>query len=148
MAGHIQPFSAELEARLSSTATGELLALPELAELESPAAAYCLAKRANHLRVAAASMTWAERGARVNSISPGVIATPMGNAELDGPNGDGMRAQIELSAAGRIGTPEDIAAAVEFLVGPSSTFITGTDLLVDGGSVPSIRKLVADMGGL
>jgi NAD(P)-dependent dehydrogenase (short-subunit alcohol dehydrogenase family) len=148
MAGHIQSFTPELEERLTSTPTAELLSLPELAELDSPAGAYCLAKRSNHLRVQAASMSWAARGARVNSISPGVIATPMGNAELNGPMGEGMRAQIELSAAGRIGTPEDIAAAAEFLASPRSSFITGTDLLVDGGSVPAVRRMVAELGGL
>jgi NAD(P)-dependent dehydrogenase (short-subunit alcohol dehydrogenase family) len=148
MAGHVQDFPADLEARLRTTPSAELLSIPELAELETPAGAYCLAKRGNHLRVEAAAKRWAERGARVNSISPGVIATPMGNAELHGPMGDGMRSQIELSAAGRMGTPEDIAAAVEFLVSPAASFITGTDLLVDGGSVPSIRALVAEMGGL
>jgi len=72
----------------------------------------------------------------------------MGNAELNGPMGEGMRAQIELSAAGRIGTPEDIASAAEFLASPRSSFITGTDLLVDGGSVPAVRKMVAELGGL
>ena len=148
MAGHVQSFTPELEERLTSTPTAELLSLPELAELDSPAGAYCLAKRSNHLRVQAASMSWAARGARVNSISPGVIATPMGNAELNGPMGEGMRAQIELSAAGRIGTPEDIASAAEFLASPRSSFITGTDLLVDGGSVPAVRKMVAELGGL
>jgi hypothetical protein len=70
----------------------------------------------------------------------------MGNAELEGANGEGMRAQIAMSAAKRIGTPDDIAGAVEFLVGPSAAFITGTDLLVDGGSVPVVRSMIAEMG--
>ena len=102
--------------------------------------AYGLAKRANQVRVWSACMAWGARGARINSISPGIIATPMGNEELAGPSGEMMQAMIDNSAARRLGTAEDIAAAVEFLVGPNSSFITGTDLLVDGGEVPFIRS--------
>jgi NAD(P)-dependent dehydrogenase (short-subunit alcohol dehydrogenase family) len=58
----------------------------------------------------------------------------MSAAELQGPNGDTVRKILASSATGRTGTPHDIAAAVEFLTGPNSTFITGTDLLVDGGA--------------
>jgi NAD(P)-dependent dehydrogenase (short-subunit alcohol dehydrogenase family) len=63
----------------------------------------------------------------------------MGRAELAGPFGDVMRAMIERSGTGRIGTPDDVAAAVEFLVSPAASFITGTDLLVDGGVVAAMR---------
>jgi NAD(P)-dependent dehydrogenase (short-subunit alcohol dehydrogenase family) len=58
--------------------------------------------------------------------------------ELDGPNGEFMRAMVSGSPTGRLGTPHDIASAVEFLVGPQSSFITGTDLLVDGGVVAAV----------
>ena len=85
-----------------------------------------------------------ERGARVNSISPGVISTPMGEAELDGPHGDIMRAMIAGSGSGRVGTADDIAAAVEFLLGPNADFITGTDLLVDGGVIASLFAAVPE----
>jgi meso-butanediol dehydrogenase/(S,S)-butanediol dehydrogenase/diacetyl reductase len=78
------------------------------------------------------------RGARVNSISPGVVATEMGAAELDGPNGNVMRAMVAGSGLGRVGTAEDVAAAVSFLLSRDAAFITGTDLLVDGGVVASI----------
>jgi NAD(P)-dependent dehydrogenase (short-subunit alcohol dehydrogenase family) len=53
-------------------------------------------------------------------------------------NGEFMRAMVAGSATGRMGTPHDIAAAVEFLVGPHASFISGTDLLVDGGVIASI----------
>ena len=96
------------------------------------------AKRGNQLRVRAAAPAWGARGARVNSLSPGVIATPMGEAELSGPTGEIMRQMIAGSPTGRIGTPHDIAAAVAFLVGPDAGFITGTDLLVDGGVVAAM----------
>jgi NAD(P)-dependent dehydrogenase (short-subunit alcohol dehydrogenase family) len=140
MAGNFFPQNLDLERRLASTPTSELLALPELAGQAVPdsGTAYGLAKRANQVRVRSASLAWGRHGARVNSISPGVISTPMGAAELDGPNGDFMRQMVEASPTGRLGTPHDIASAVEFLVGPSSTFITGSDLLVDGGVVASV----------
>lgn len=138
MAGTMASLDPDLERRLATTPAAELLALPEVAGVGDPGAAYGLAKRGNQLRVEAAAAAWGRRGARVNSISPGIIATPMGVAELAGPSGELMRGMIEASATGRLGTPEDIAAAVDFLTGPHSTFVTGTDLLVDGGSVSSL----------
>jgi NAD(P)-dependent dehydrogenase (short-subunit alcohol dehydrogenase family) len=140
MAGTMWPQDLELERRLATTPTAALLDLPELAEgaITNQGAAYGLAKRANQVRVRAASVQWGHRRARVNSISPGVISTPMGAAELGGPSGDGMRSMVAGSGTGRLGTPDDIAAAAEFLVGPQSSFITGTDLLVDGGVVASL----------
>ena len=89
-------------------------------------------------RVRAQSVAWGERGARLNSISPGVIATPMGLAELAGGSGAFMQAMVDGSGTGRLGTADDIAAATEFLVGPSAAFVTGTDLLVDGGVVGAL----------
>jgi NAD(P)-dependent dehydrogenase (short-subunit alcohol dehydrogenase family) len=103
--------------------------------------AYGIAKRANQVRVQAAALAWGRHGGRVVSISPGIIATPMGAAELAGPSGDHMRAAIEMSATGRLGTPDDIAATVEFLTGPAASFITGTDVLVDGGVIAAIRTV-------
>jgi NAD(P)-dependent dehydrogenase (short-subunit alcohol dehydrogenase family) len=140
MAGSLQPIDPDLEFQLATTPTADLLGLPELtrAATGDSATAYGLAKRANQLRVRAASVIWGRRRARVNSISPGVISTPMGVAELQGPYGDIMRTMVAGSATGRLGTPHDIAAAVEFLTGPHSTFITGTDLLVDGGVVAAL----------
>jgi NAD(P)-dependent dehydrogenase (short-subunit alcohol dehydrogenase family) len=140
MAGTLWPQNPDLEHRLATTPTADLLNLPELSAeaVADPGAAYALAKRANQVRVRAASIAWGRRQARVNTISPGIISTPMGAAELEGPSGDGMRAMVAGSASGRFGTPQDIAAAIEFLTGPHSTFITGTDLLVDGGVVAAL----------
>jgi NAD(P)-dependent dehydrogenase (short-subunit alcohol dehydrogenase family) len=75
----------------------------------------------------------------VNSISPGIISTPMGAEELAGQSGDQMRQMVAASATGRLGTPDDIAAAAAFLLDPRASFITGTDLLVDGGAVAAVR---------
>ncbi|MCV2395892.1 SDR family oxidoreductase [Actinotalea sp. M2MS4P-6] len=144
MAGHMAAgLPAELERALATVPAKDLLAIPAL-EAEAfadPGAAYSLAKRGNILRVQAAAVPWGKRGARVNSISPGIIATPMGMAELGGAHGEQMRQMIAMSGSGRVGTPEDIARAAEFLLDPQSSFITGTDLLVDGGVVAAARTL-------
>ncbi|MEW2359648.1 SDR family oxidoreductase [Spirillospora sp. NPDC029432] len=143
MAGHMHPpLPSEQAVRLATAPADELLSLPVCAESRfgDSGAAYSFAKHASQLRVQAASTTWGARGARVNSISPGVITTPMGRAELDGEHGAGMRMMIESSNAGRAGTPADIAAAAEFLLGPAAGFISGTDLLVDGGVTAAVRS--------
>jgi NAD(P)-dependent dehydrogenase (short-subunit alcohol dehydrogenase family) len=140
MAGTITPMDPQVLELLATTPTDQMALLEQLdpATLDT-GSAYGIAKRANQARVEAASVVWGRRGGRVVSLSPGIIATPMGRAELAGPFGDVMRAMIEQSGTGRIGTPDDIAAVVEFLVGPSASFITGTDLLVDGGVVAAMR---------
>jgi NAD(P)-dependent dehydrogenase (short-subunit alcohol dehydrogenase family) len=139
MAGTMTALAPDVLRLLAVTPTDELHALPVLdPESMVPGIAYGVAKRANHMRVQAASIPWGRRGGRVVSISPGVISTPMGQAELAGPFGDHMRGMIAMSGTGRIGTPDDIAAAVEFLVSPAASFITGTDLLVDGGVIAAL----------
>lgn len=143
MAGYLFPaFTAEQERALARTPADELLTLPYVSPdtVTDSALAYGLAKRANHIRVQAASTAWGLRGARVNSISPGCIATPMGHLELDSPVGDGIRSMVATSATGRLGTPDEIAAAVAFLLGPDAAFITGVDLLVDGGVVAALQS--------
>ena len=101
--------------------------------------AYILAKRANHLRVQAASITWGKRGARVNSISPGIIATPLAQHELNSPIGDIYRAMIEASPAKRMASPDEVAVAAAYLLGPDAGFVTGSDLLIDGGVISAMR---------
>ena len=143
MSGHmLGSLPADQERALAGTPTDELLSLPFLAPdvITDPGHAYAVAKRANLLRVAAQSLTWGRRGARLNSISPGVISTAMGRSELSGPHGEGMRAMVEASGTGRIGTAADIAAGAAFLLSDDASFVTGTDLLVDGGVVATIRS--------
>ncbi len=138
MAAYMGPaIDAEEEHQLARTPARELSELACLDPSRHPddGLAYSYAKRANQLRVRAASVEWGRKGARVNSISPGVISTAMGQAELAGGAGSFMQAMVEGSGTGRLGTPDDIAAAAEFLLSPASSFITGTDLLVDGGVV-------------
>ena len=109
--------------------------IPEIAQAEY----------AGHAGNQGDAVRWGERGARINSISPGVISTAMGQLELAGESGTVMRAMVDNSGLRRLGTPEDIAAATEFLLGPASAFITGTDLLVDGGVVAAIKSGTLDL---
>ncbi len=126
---------------MATTPAAALLALPFLDPqvVGDSATAYMLAKRANILRVQAAAATWGARGGRINSISPGVISTPMGRQELEGEMGEIMRAMVASSGSGRLGTSDDIADAATFLLGPQASFITGTDLLVDGGMTAAVQ---------
>ncbi|MGH3633565.1 MAG: SDR family oxidoreductase [Mycobacterium sp.] len=146
MAGHLQPaLDPEVERQLAGTPSDQLLSLEACSSITDSRLAYPFAKRANQIRVAAAAVAWGERGARINSISPGVISTAMGRLELSGESGGLMQAMVDNAGLRRIGTPDDIAAATEFLLGPASAFITGTDLLVDGGVIAAIRTGTIDL---
>jgi NAD(P)-dependent dehydrogenase (short-subunit alcohol dehydrogenase family) len=146
MAGHLMPaLDPEVDRQLASLPAEELLGLDACTSITSSQMAYPFAKRANQIRVAAAAVSWGERGARINSISPGIISTAMGRLELESESGALMRAMVDNSGLRRVGTPEDIAAATEFLLGPSASFVTGTDLLVDGGVVGAIRTGTIDL---
>jgi NAD(P)-dependent dehydrogenase (short-subunit alcohol dehydrogenase family) len=133
--GHRLPaLSAEQNKALATTPVDELLALPMLQpdQVTDPLNAYQISKRANSLRVMAEAVHWGKRGARVNTISPGIIFTPLARDELNGPRGDGYRRMIDTCAAGRGGTP-DVVGAVGALMGPEGTFIAGSDFLMDSG---------------
>jgi NAD(P)-dependent dehydrogenase (short-subunit alcohol dehydrogenase family) len=141
MSGHmVAEVPADQQNELATAPVDQLLALPAVQALTHPGLAYALAKQANRFRVRAESLKWGKRGARLNSISPGIISTPQGRLELDSEHGEHMRAWIDASGTHRIGTPSDIAHAVAFLLGPESSFITGTDLLVDGGVVAALKS--------
>ncbi len=142
MAGYMMPeLPAEQNHALAFAPADELLALPFLdaAAIPDSMVAYVMAKRANALRVQAAAVSWGERGARVNSISPGIVATALARHELASPIGDGYRAMIAASAAKRMAPPEEIAIAAGWLLGADGGFITGTDLLIDGGVIAAMR---------
>jgi len=134
--GHrLPPLSAEQNAALATTPTEELLALPMLhpGVIKDSLHAYQLSKRGNSLRVMAEAVRWGKRGARINTISPGTIITPLANDELKGPRGPGYRRMMELSAAGRAGTPDEVGTVGALLMGAEGAFITGSDFLMDGG---------------
>jgi len=134
--GHrLPPLSTEQNAALATTPVEELLALPMLQpdQVKDSLHAYQISKRGNSLRVMAEAVRWGRRGARINTISPGVIITPLANDELKGPRGAGYRRMMEISAAGRAGTPDEVGTVGALLMGPDGAFITGSDFLMDGG---------------
>ena len=140
MAGHMgSGLPSELERHLATASRDQLLdhaALKiDLADPHGPARAYGISKRGNLLRVQASAKAWGCVGASVNSVSPGVISTGAGRREIEGPAGK----FVASSPVGRVGTPQDIVNAVAFLASPESSFITGNDILVDGGVVSSVR---------
>jgi NAD(P)-dependent dehydrogenase (short-subunit alcohol dehydrogenase family) len=146
MAGYMAGMSAELEHALATVPTEDLLStLGPVDDLDF-GASYCLAKRVNQLRVEQAAGAWGARGGRVVTISPGIISTPMSLQELEEGAGDAMRQQLALSALPRMGTADDIAAAVEWLASPAASFVTGCDLRVDGGVTAAIHGLGLGLG--
>lgn len=134
--GHrLPPLTVEQNKALATTPVEELLSLPFLQpdQVTDSLHAYQLSKRGNSLRVMSEALRWGKRGARVNTISPGIIMTPLAKDELTGPRGEGYRRMIELSVAGRAGTPDEVGNVAALLMGPDGGFITGSDFLMDGG---------------
>jgi NAD(P)-dependent dehydrogenase (short-subunit alcohol dehydrogenase family) len=138
--GHrLPPLSVEQNKALATTPVEELLSLPLLQpdKVSDTLQAYQLSKRGNSLRVMAEAVRWGKRGARLNTISPGIIMTPLAKDELTGPRGEGYRRMIELCPVGRAGTPDEVANVAALLMGPDGGFITGSDFLLDGGVTSS-----------
>ena len=134
--GHrLPPLSVEQNKALATTPVEELLGLPflQLDQVTGSLHAYQLAKRGNSLRVMAEALHWGKRGARINTISPGIVMTPLAKDELTGPRGESYRKMIEGSPAGRAGTPDEVGFVAALLMGPDGGFITGSDFLMDGG---------------
>jgi NAD(P)-dependent dehydrogenase (short-subunit alcohol dehydrogenase family) len=123
--------------QLATTPVDELLQLPFLQEITDTLKAYQYSKRCNVLRVMYEATRWGKRGATINSISPGIIITPLANDELHGPRGEGYRKMLQASPAGRAGTPDEVGDLAEFLMSSRGRFITGTDFLIDGGTTAS-----------
>lgn len=122
---------------LALTPTKRLLELPFIKAIPDTLKAYQYSKRCNVLRVAAEATHWGHRGATINSISPGIIITPLANDELHGTRQEGYRKMIEASPVGRAGTPDEVGDLAEFLMSSRGRFITGTDILIDGGTTAS-----------
>jgi NAD(P)-dependent dehydrogenase (short-subunit alcohol dehydrogenase family) len=140
MSGHRLPaLTAEQDKALATTPTDDLLALPMLQpdQVTDPLHAYQVSKRCNSLRVMAEAVRWGKRGARVNTISPGIIITPLAKDELTGPRGAGYRRMIDLCPTGRAGTPDEVGTVGALLMGADGAFITGSDFLMDGGVTAS-----------
>jgi NAD(P)-dependent dehydrogenase (short-subunit alcohol dehydrogenase family) len=138
--GHrLGALTSEQNAALATTAADELLSLPFLQpeQVKDSLHAYQLSKRGNSLRLMAEAIRWGKRGARVNTISPGIIITPLAKDELTGPRGEGYRRMINLSPVGRAGTPDEVGTVGALLMGADGAFITGSDFLMDGGVTAS-----------
>jgi len=140
--GHRLPaLTPEQDKALATTPVDDLLKLDlvQPGQVRDTLHAYQLSKRGNSLRVMAEAVRWGKRGARVNTISPGIIITPLANDELNGPRGAGYRRMIEGCPVGRAGTPDEIGQVAALLMGPDGAFITGSDFLVDGGVTAAFR---------
>lgn len=135
--GHRLPaLGEETDRLLATTPTEELLTLDVLQpqNIRDTLHAYQLAKRCNVKRVMAESVRWGKRGARINSISPGIIVTPLAIDEFNGPRGDFYKNMFASCPAGRPGTADEVANVAELLMSNRGAFITGADFLVDGGA--------------
>lgn len=131
--------TAHQDELLATTPAEELLNLEMLqpANVHDTLHAYQLAKRCNEKRVMAEAVHWGERGARINSISPGIIVTPLALDEFNGPRGDFYMNMFAKAPAGRPGTADEVANVAELLMSERGAFITGTDVLIDGGATAS-----------
>ena len=138
--GYMMPIPNDVELEILRTPTGKLMEVPFIVEHATRSGtAYMIAKRVNHLQAQkAAATTWKARRARINTISPGIIVTPLAYDEFKAA-GDNYQQMIDASAAMRTASSDEIAEAGAFLLGEHATFITGTDLLIDGGVIASIR---------
>lgn len=135
--GHRLPaLGAEIDVQLACTPTEELLSLEVLqpSHIRDTLHAYQLAKRCNVKRVMAEAVRWEERGARLNSISPGIIVTPLALDEFNGVRGEFYKKMFAQCPAHRPGTADEVANVAELLMSNRGAFITGSDFLVDGGA--------------
>ena len=131
--------SADEDRLLATTPTEELLQLEMLKpeNIKDTLHAYQMAKRCNGKRVMAEAVKWGERGARINTISPGIIVTPLALDEFNGPRGDFYKNMFAKSPAGRPGIADEVANVAELLLSNAGAFITGADFLIDGGATAS-----------
>lgn len=138
--GHrMKQLTPEEDEQLACTPAEELLSLPLLQpeNIRDTLHAYQLAKRCNEKRVMAECVKWGAKGARINSISPGIIVTPLAIDEFNGPRGDFYKNMFAKSPSGRPGTADEVANVAELLMSRKGAFITGADILIDGGATAS-----------
>lgn len=138
--GHRMPaLTPEQDRLLAMTPADNILSLEMLQpeNIKDTLHAYQMAKRCNVKRVMAESIKWGKRGARINSISPGIIVTPLAIDEFNGPRGDFYKNMFAKCPAGRPGTADEVANVAELLMRPKGAFITDADFLIDGGATAS-----------
>lgn len=138
--GHrMKQLGAVIDEQLATTPTEELLDLEvlQVENIDDTLHAYQLAKRANVKRVMYEACNWGEKGARINSISPGIIVTPLAIDEFNGPRGDFYKNMFANCPSRRPGTADEVATVAELLLNEQGSFITGSDFLIDGGATAS-----------
>lgn len=138
--GHRMPaLTVDEDEQLATTPTENLLSLDILQpqNIRDTLHAYQMAKRCNVKRVMSEAVKWGERGARINSISPGIIVTPLALDEFNGLRGGFYKNMFAKCPAGRPGTADEVANVAELLMSDRGAFITGSDFLVDGGATAS-----------
>ena len=123
--------------QLATSPVDELMSLPFIDAITDTLKAYQYSKRCNVLRVMYEATRWGKRGATINSISPGIIITPLANDELHGPRGEGYRKMLNLCPAKRAGTPDEVGEMAAFLMSEKGRWISGSDFLIDGGTTAS-----------
>lgn len=138
--GHrMKDLGAEIDNQLATTPTEELLDLEvlQIKNIKDTLHAYQLAKRCNVKRVMGCAVKWGEKGARINSISSGIVVTPLAIDEFNGPRGDFYKNMFAKCPARRPATADEVANVAELLMSPKGAFITGSDFLIDGGAIAS-----------
>lgn len=136
--GHrLGALTEEQNFKLATSPTEELLKIDFINKITDTLKAYQYSKRCNVLRVMYEATNWGKRNATINSISPGIIITPLAADELKGPRGEGYRKMLQTSPAGRAGTPDEVGDLAEFLMSSRGKFISGADFLIDGGTTAS-----------
>ena len=135
----MKDLGAEIDNQLATTPTEELLDLEvlQIKNIKDTLHAYQLAKRCNVKRVMGCAVKWGEKGARINSISPGIVVTPLAIDEFNGPRGDFYKNMFAKCPARRPATADEVANVAELLMSPKGAFITGSDFLIDGGATAS-----------
>jgi NAD(P)-dependent dehydrogenase (short-subunit alcohol dehydrogenase family) len=132
MAGHTAPNGAAAYALLDNPLRPDLLdALEKAAGPIDPGSAYGLSKQGVIQLCQRVVLQWARRGARINTISPGLIDTSMGKLEFA--HQEMMAMMLQKTPVGRWGTAQEIAEVAAFLCSAAASFVTGIDILVDGG---------------
>mgnify|MGYP002515703596 FL=1 len=136
--GHrMAQLTLEEDEQLACTPTEKILSLELLKNIKDTLQAYQMAKRCNEKRVMREAVIWGKKGARINSISPGIVVTPLAMDELNGIRGDFYKNMFAKSPAGRPATADEIANVAELLMSDKGAFITGSDFLIDGGATAS-----------